>query len=253
MMGTREETKRSFQDLAKMASVMPKERPSLPVGPDGVSPAETPAPPMGTPPMGNGSESLATHLQSAPSASVQTPMATVLPSRPVALLAPSLPPGAAIVTAQTLRPPAWRGAWAVVMGAAMAVAMVGGLLLGQSLRSHQKAVASGQTVAPTSATVAEPPTTTVAAAPPPTAIATPPPSEPPAESPSEETPPPVTVKAPRPVHHAEPKGSAKALAAAPAPAAASIPGTKASLKASPSHSASHDSLDDLIRKSAAGN
>jgi hypothetical protein len=139
----------------------------------------------------------------------------------------------------------------------MALAMVSGLVLGQALRSHSNGGVATQPVPAAKQVVTEPAinspsssTLTAAPAPPPandTSTA----AQSPAET-SDETPA-VAPKAPKPAHHAEPKAAPKTLVGTAA-ASSNIPGTKAALKTPQSHpSATHDSLDELIRKSAAGN
>jgi hypothetical protein len=238
-MTTRDQARRELKDAARLASVLPRERsisgtqssPELGVGSAHSAPQVT--------------DSAVIPTQAIPTGHTPTPP-TVSPSSPLALLAPSLPPGAAVMTIPPARPPAWRGVWAVAIGAIMAVAMVSGLLVGKALRSHSIAT-GGDAVQPVRTTPAPAETTTSPAPPPAAPIAVPPP-EPTTSDAVGEAPPAVILKAPRPTHH---KSSSKALVGTNAAPTSSD--TKTSPKASPSHSAGHDSLDDLVRKAATGN
>jgi hypothetical protein len=248
-MTTRDQTRRELKDLAKLASVMPRERPSAPppsgeqVSGPALPPPQTVAP--YTP--------VSAIVPSVPTPPGHTPLPpTVLPSPPLALLAPSLPPGAAVLTVPPARAPLWRGLWAVGAGAAMAVAMVGGLLLGQALRSHPERAAARPAAQVVRPATPEPPATTAETAAATAAPASGAPSQTASDNVSDA--PAVTLRAPRPAHHAGAKGPLQPKAAVAPSAASGGSDSKVAPKAPQSHAApAHDSLDDLIRKAASGN
>jgi hypothetical protein len=253
MMSTRDETRRELKDLAKLAAVMPKERPTIPPpaasahASSGVSPSRITVPPA---------------IASVPAPPPLPPRSRSGPSSPPAFRSASLGPPVLIPGARA-KGSAWLGLRAVAAGATLAGAMVGGLLLGQALASHPATASvappattaiagvpqiSALPVPAATATVTATATTVVAA------IATEVPAEaPPALVIADTSAPTVMVRAPRPVHHAEPRPIPKPLVAtAPAsivPATKTLPATKAT----PSRLPAHDSLDDLIRKAAASN
>lgn len=251
-MSTRDQTRQELKDLARLAAAMPKEGPGMPPAVPESASGGLSASRVTVPPAIASVPSPPTLRPQRPSFFATAPSASpaVQPvSRAAALLALIPAPGSG-----------WRGAWAVVAGGTLAAAMVGGLLLGQALTSHPAAASATEPAG--TATAAAPETSAIpgaalSATVTPTVSSIPTSTETAAAAPA---PLPVTdnsftVRAPRPAHHAEPRPAPKpAVASAPPPS--STPTTKApppAAKAPASHPGAHDSLDDLIRKAAAGN
>jgi hypothetical protein len=249
-MSTRDQTRRELKDLAKLAAVIPRERPSIPAAaPEhsgtGPSPSRVTVPPA--------IASVSTPPPFLPSAPPAFPVASVAPAPSVLSVAPAPPTRSG-----------GSGIWAVLAGAGLAAAMVSGLVLGRALASHPaaaSAVAPGSPItghenlaneATESAATAAPPAASAvvgATVPPVTDTADDTHSVPPT---TDNPPPTVTLRAPRPAHHAEARPATKPAGAS----AVSAPNTKAPApaKVPATHpGATHDSLDDLIRKAAGSN
>jgi hypothetical protein len=186
-MATRDETRRELRELAKLADVMPKERSTInPPAPDRAS---------GPPP-------LPTFAQSLPSSpgtgGLRTSQAYATPLTPSDSIAP-----AASNTAPAADTAGGRWGWAAAAGGTLVAAMVGGLLLGQALASHPGAHA---TVSGSTTAVETHSATGAAAAPTPSsapvASEAPAAAEPTTMVVTDTGGPTVTVRSPRPAHHA---------------------------------------------------
>lgn len=250
-MATRDQTRQELKDLAKLAVAMAKEPSKPPTAPEastsGITGSRVTVPPA------------VASMPTPPGVTLRPPAFGGGASDPT-----GAHPGARATTLRSLIPApnsGWRGAWAVIAGATLAAAMVGGLLLGKSLTSHSAAsgpdrASNAAAPSPESAVIpalapapaVTPSTLPQPAAPAPAATDTAGAAQPGADNS-------FTVRAPRPVHHAELHPALKPGVASPA-APASASATKAATpaaKAPAAHPATHDSLDELIRKAAAGN
>jgi hypothetical protein len=187
-MATRDETRRELRELAKLAGVMPKERSTInPPAPERAS---------GPPPV----PTFAHSLPSSPvTGGLGTSQAFTTPLTPSDSIAP-----AASNTAPAADTSGGRWGWAAAAGGTLVAAMVGGLLLGQALASHPGAHAtvSGSTtpVETHSATGAAAAATTPSSAP--VALEAPVAAEPTTMVVTDTGGPAVTVRSPRPAHHA---------------------------------------------------
>jgi hypothetical protein len=269
-MSTREQTRRQLKDLAKLAAAMTDTSPSTSVWDEPPTERSSSVPPA-APGHADGSGSRATVPPAV--ASIPTPRAFTRPPRsffPPASAVPSPHLGSPSVAIEATTSPSGRGARALMASATLAAAMVGGLLLGQALASHGPPASAKASPMGTSAAVSDSPGVTAKSALPTTAQASataagaPAPalaaSTPVVDAPSAAAEPnvmvlpsanaaTVTVRAPRPAHHAE----ARQVPVAPPPPANSPAAAKAPpvTRAPASHAApGHDSLDDLIRKAA---
>ena len=267
-MSTREQTRRELKDLAKLAEAMTDTSPATSVWSQPWTERSSSVPPSapsrasGTSRKSRGAVPPAVDSAPTPHAFSRSPRSFFPPATAGAVPAAS---AAAILARARISP---RGA--LMAGATLAAAMVGGLLLGQALSPHggaasTKARASGTAAAtsesPRVATGVVLPVAVQPSGPSPAAAATaalPIGFDEPAAAgaPSaivvaSASPAPLTVRAPRPVHHAE-------VRPAPKPADVVPPANAIAAKASPvtktpaSHPApaGHDSLDELIRKAA---
>jgi hypothetical protein len=252
-MSTREQTRRELRDLAKLADLIPKERPdpdatSVYVPSTGgsritVPPTVSSVPPP--PPTGTRAVPLDGHPSSV---FIEPASAREALTAAIASLAATM---AAVM--ESLRR---RGIWALGAGTMLVAALVGGLLLGQSLASDPTAARTAEPEAPLRAAVPETAVPAVAASPAPASaptsnLATPPEAPGAASSTLTITDPLAPTVRARPAHHAEVRRAPKpATSAAPA----ALPTTKASLVAKVPASnpapAGHDAFDELIRKAA---
>ncbi len=212
-MATREDTRRELRELAKLAEVIPKERTTIaPPAPEPMSGAlegGSPFASFGAPPV------------SQTSASQPGFLSPLGPSDSIAPAATSTPP-----SALTSGKP-W--GWVVAGGGTLVAAMVGGVLLGQALASHPSSHASTAAAAGATDTRAELSTVAKPIAPTPVAAAAPVATTAPAETANtlvvtDEGAPAVTVRSPRPAHHA--------------------------VKKTPKAAANHDSADEPTHKAS---
>jgi hypothetical protein len=286
-MSTRDEMRRELRDLAKLASVLPKEHQSAPPPPlpaeAGSSSRVTVPPAIRTVPP--------PRAKAQPAPSKLLPDVRPPPRAGQALVRPgSVPPPTAVQVSGS-ETPSWRGGWFILAGATLAAAMFGGLALGQVLTSKASpssmhpasappAVAARQHVAAPSLQVSPPPT---AAAPPAAAepaaraaeapAAAPPPDVPtqtptrmappldldavPAVSATVLTitgacPPAVVIRTPRLPHRPAGAPTPRASTAMSTVASGGVGSAKVSARAA-GGSRGRDSLDDLIRRAAGGN
>jgi hypothetical protein len=239
-MSTRDDTRRDLRDLAKLASAAPTDRPSasqqVPANPGGWTGSHITVPPAVAsvlarrppPPISTGSLSYPTRRA----------------SWPVAVFRTAFGEGSG-----------WRGIWSVLAGGTLAGAMVGGVLLGQTLTSRFSPESGAQPGANANASPpeAEPPSPLATAA-----AATP-------EIPTLPSPTalPVSVEASvnpnlraaaphAPLHHIEfrqpPPRQVIVIAPPPNTAAPKAPPAKPPA----ARSNPQDALEELIRKAASG-
>jgi hypothetical protein len=257
-MSTRDETRRELRELAKLAQVIPKERGSAPGRADRSSggftipPAVASVPP---PPLPRAARPFGSSLPVG--ATVQPPLTS---------------PALAAATVASAESWVGRKVWGVI--GTLGVALIAGLFLGQRLASHSPPATSatgrpamataGPVTAgtgPATASAAVPTATAGPATPNPGAASTPAPPASPEPTAASTTilvadPGPLTVRAPRPIHHAVVRPPPPKVVTNAASAAADTPGKggpSAKAPATRAATAGHDSLDDFIRKSVSAN